>query len=234
MAVGKHRIKNFMTLEYEFVGTRIIDQSLTPVSWSLKINLVSANSKGKTREEIEENANLTYQKIYFWLDTNLPNVVLVNVADENDLYIANLSSNIMLYCPGKATDDMMIQLLHAKITSLVNHSLFVGEMELKGSDTTLRYTFDCPNGDYMLPLRIKDYYTEGTPRDEFPWWTRDDGFCFEFIRPEGTTSTDAELFGEIIDPMDEFYSVMTGIDDIGIVREPARIIQTERWSPKKV
>jgi hypothetical protein len=231
MAIGKHRIKNFMTLEYEFTGIRIIDQSLIPVDWSLKINLVAANSKGQTRDEIEANANLTYQKIYFWLDTNLPSIILVNAKNEDDLYIANLSSNIMLYCPGKATDDMMIQLLHSKVSALAEHSLVVGEMELKGSDTTLRYTFDCPDGEYKLPPRTADYYTEGVVRDEFPWWSRDDGFCFEFAKPEGT---EEDIFADIIDPMDEFHNVMTGIEDIGIVREPARIIQTERWQPKKV
>lgn len=234
MAIGKHRIKNFMTLEYDFAGIRIIDQSLTPVDWSLKINLVASNIKGLSKEENESAANLTYQKIYFWLDTNLPNIMVVNVKNENDLYIANLSSNIMFYCPGKATDDLIIRILHAKLSMLADGSLFIGEMELKGSDTAIRYTFDCEDADYKLPTKCADYYPDGKTRDEFPWWARDDGFCFEFVRPDGSTETDEELFKEIIDPMDEFRSVMTDLQDVGIVREPARIIQTERWQPKKV
>lgn len=234
MAIGKHRIKNFMTLEYDFTGIRIIDQCLVPVDWALKVNLVASNIKGLSKEDNESAANLTYQKIYFWLDTNLPSIVAVNAKNEDDLYIANLSSNIMLYCPGKATDDMIIQLLHAKLSMLADGSLFVGEIELKGSDTTLRYTFDCEDADYKLPIRTADYYTEGIPRNEFPWWSRDDGFCFEFAKPKDSTETDEEIFGEIIDPMDEFRSVMSGIEDVGIVREPARIIQTERWQPKRV
>ncbi len=234
MTIGKHRIKNFMTLEYEFTGIRLIDQGLIPVDWSLKINLIASSDKGKSKEEIEANANLTYQKIYFWLDTNLPGVILVNAKNDDDLYIANLSTNRMMYCPNKATDDLMIQLLHAKITTLAEHSLFVGEMELKGSDTTLRYTFDCPDGEYKLPTTTSEYYTEGTPRDETPWWNRDDGFCFEFARPIGNEETDEELFGEIVDPMDEFNLIMKDLDQVSIVREPAKIIQIEKWQPRKV
>lgn len=234
MTIGKNRIKNFMTLEFEFSGIRIIEQNLIPVDWTLKINLIAANSKGHSKEEIETNANLTYQKIYFWLDTNLPNILLVNAKNEDDLYIANLSSNIMMYCPGKASDDMMIQLLHSKISMLAEHSLFVGEMELKGSDTTLRYTFDCPDADYKLPLTVEEYYTEGKPRNSTPWWERDDGFCFEIAKPFDSEESDEEFYKEVSDPMNEFYSIMNDLGQVGIVREPAKIIQIERWQPRKV
>lgn len=234
MAVGKHRIKNFMTLEYEFSGIRIVESSLVPVDWTLKVNLIASNVKGYTKEEAEANANLTYRKIFYWLETNLPNIVACNVKDENDLYIANLSSNIMMYCPGKATDDMIIQLLHSKISMLSGYSLIVGQMELKGSDSSLRYTFDTNEDEYSLPALTSEYYTQGETRDEFPWWFRDDGFCFEFVKPEGSTESNEVLFAEVIDPMDEFHNFMREIDNIGIVKEPARIIQVERWQPKKL
>jgi hypothetical protein len=233
---GKHLIKSHMTLTYNFTGIRIMDSSLTPVDWELHVDLVATAKAGKSREDLEYNASVAYQKIYFWLDTNLPQIVVVDVGNEDDLYIANLSSNIMLYCPDVPSDDMIIQLLHSKITALAGNDLIVGEVHLKGSDTTLQYTFDCSDGDYLLPATVAEYYTDGTSRDTEPWWTRDDGFCFEFIRPEKTELTDEELFKDITDPLDEFRKWINESTDvhIGLAKEPAKIVQVERWKPKKV
>ena len=233
---GRHLIKSHMTLEYEFTGIRIQESSLIPVDWKLTVDLVATGKKGKVKEDLEYAAGVTYQKIYFWLDTNLPSVVMVDVSNENDLYLANLSTNLMLYCPDSPSDDLLIQLLHAKVSALAQPNLIVGEIHLKGSDTSLQYTFDCSDDMYILPTTT-EYYTEGTTRDKEPWWTRDDGFCFEFSRPPDNKQTDDELFGDITDPMDEFRRIMTEVSDnmhIGVVREPARIVQVEKWKPKKV
>jgi hypothetical protein len=235
---GRHIIKSHMTLEYEFTGIRIQGGFLTPVDWTLSVNLIATGKKGKEKEEIEHQASLTYQKLYFWLDTNLPSVAVVNVGDEDDLYIANLSSNIMVYCPGNPSDDMIIQLLHSKLSVLAAPDLIVAEIKLKGSDTSLQYTYDCDDGNYDLPLTTSDYYTEGVARDVEPWWTRNDGFCFEFIRPadeEGKPVEGDEVFEGIVDPMIEFDKMVEEADmHVGLMREPARIVQVEKWKPKKV
>lgn len=233
---GKHAIKSHMTLEYEFSGIRIQESVLTPVYWKLTVDLVATGKKGKTKEEVEYDATICYQKIYFWLDANLHNIVMVNVNNENDLYIANLSSNIMMYCPGNPGDDLIIQLLHSKITSLAGSEMIVGEMHLKGSDTALQYTFDCTENEYSLPLLTKDYYSEGVAKDETPWWLRDDGFCFEFVRPDDSEVSNEELFGNIVDPMDEFHKAVLEVVDthISVAKEPAKIVQVEKWKPKTV
>jgi hypothetical protein len=233
---GRHLIKSHMTLEYDFTGVRIRDGYLVPVDWKLNVDLVATGKKGKAREIVECDASLTYQKIFFWLDTNLPNIVVVNVQNENDLYIANLSTNIMMYCPDIPGDDMLIQLLHSKISALAFPNLMVGELHLKGSDTALQYTYDCSEGSYVLPTTTEEYYTEGTTRDKTPWWLRDDGFCFEFVRPEDNKLTDEELFKDIMDPMDEFRRLVDEMSEtpISILSEPAKIVQVEKWKPKKV
>lgn len=225
-----------MTMEYAFTGIRIQSACLTPVEWHLTVDLVATEKKGKTKTEIEYNAGVTYQKLYFWLDTNLPNIVLVDVTNEDDLYIANLSANIALYCPANPGDDLFAQLLHSKLTALAGEDLLIGEIHLKGSDMSLQYTFDCVDGAYDLPIATADYYTEGTTRDEIPWWTRDDGFCFEFVKPADSEVSDEELFKDIFDPMDEFERIMKEASEthIGVVREPARIVQVEKWKPKTV
>lgn len=235
---GRHVFKNHMTLEYKFTGIRIQDSSLTPVNWQLAINIVALEKKGQTKEEIEFNASLSFQKIYYWLETNLPDVVMVDVNSEDDLYLANLTANIMMYCPGNPGDDMIVKLLHSKISALAGDELIIGDIQLKGSDTSVQYTYDCPTGDYLLPITTKEYCTSAIARDEFPWWQRNDGFCFEFLRFEDVDKeiSNEELFKDIVDPMNEFSRMVSEMSDtsINLIKEPARIVQIEKWKPKTI
>lgn len=234
---GRHTIKSHMTLEYEFTGIRIQDGYLTPVDWELKVDLIASGKKGKKAELIEHDAGITYQKLYFWLDINLPGATFVDVGNEDDLYLANLTSNIMMYCPGNPGDDLIIQLLHSKLAALAGDDLIVSEIKLKGNDTSIKYTFDSDDGVYFLPETTAEYYATGVARDEKPWWSRDDGFCFEFIQPaqeEGSDLPGNEVFDNIVDPMTEFYKIIEDVDHVNVMKEPARIVQVEKWKPKKV
>lgn len=232
---GRHLIKSYMTLEYDFTGIRIQESALTPVDWKLSVDLVAIDKKNKSKEDLEISASITYQKVYFWLDTNLPNIVAANVGNENDLYISNLTTNIMMYCPGNPGDDMIIQLLHSKISALASPDLIVGEIRLKGSDTNLQYTFDCIGNEYNLPATAKEYFPEGELRDIDPWWKRDDGFCFELIK-DTDAPDDEDSVDNVVDPMDEFRAMVAEMSEtqIGLIREPAKIVQIEKWKPKKV
>jgi hypothetical protein len=235
---GRNIIRNHMILDYKFAGIRIQDGFLTPVDWHLEVSLIVPDQSGKSKKDIEYKASITYQKLYFWLDANLPNIVVVNVENEEDLYIANRSSNIMFYCPGSVSDDMVIRLLHSKLSVLAAPEIVVADIKLKASDTSLQYNFDCENGDYKLPATTKDYYTEGLARDVTPWWNRNDGFCFEFIRPvneQGEETEGDKIFEDITDPLDEFRRLMEEMDQhINLLKEPAKIVQVERWRPKKL
>jgi hypothetical protein len=230
MKKGKTAIKSYMTMSYSFAGMRLQDCYITPVDWNLTVNLIATGKKGKTKEEIESRAGALYQKLYFWLETNLQGILAVDVTKEEDLYLANLSANIAMYCPGNPGDDMLVQLLHAKLSSLTDEELLIGEIHLKGSDTSLEYTFDCESDEYSLPATT-EYCGEHIVRDTKPWWFRDDGFCFEFIK----THDADDSFSTMTDPMDEFRKIITELANTHIaVNEPAKIIQLEKWKPKTV
>lgn len=236
---ASHSVKSQMALEYEFTGIRLQDSILTPVDWKLSVNLIALDKKGKSKQDIEHSISIIYQKIYFWLEANMHGILMVDAENEDDMYIANLSSNVMMYCPGNPSDDLIIQLLHAKLTSLSNDDLIISEMHLKGTDTSIQYTYDCIDKNYQLPTKVNEYFSSMAAQDETPWWFRDDGFCFEFIKPDDLDLTDEEKSAlyERQDPLDEFYKVIEELSDnsiIGVVKEPAKIVQVEKWKPKKV
>lgn len=232
---NKYGTKSYMTLEYNFSGIRVQNSALTPVNWELAVDLFALEKKGKSRESSEIDAGTAYQRLYFWLDTNLSNVVVVDVTNEDDFLIANLTTNLVMFCPRATTDDTLIQLLHSKLSILAGDDLVICQIYLKSSDSVLSYTFES-DGEYNLPATTKEYYTEGVARDTTPWWNRNDGFCFEFIRPADSELSDEELFKDISDPMDEFKKIVSEINDpqFNVVKEPAKILQIEKWKPKKV
>lgn len=232
---GKHTIKSHMVLEYSFSGIRLQHGILSPVVWDLSVDLVATGRKNTPTAELEYDASIAFQKVHFWLDTNLPNIIAVNVNDEQDLFIASMSSNVMMHCPDNPTDDLIIQLLHSKMSTLAHPELVVGEMRLTGSDTSLHYTFDV-DGPYSLPQTTAEYYVERETRDKEPWWMRNDGFCFEFERLADSKLSNEELFGDINDPLDDFHRVMSEVVDmhVDMVKEPAKIVQVEKWKPKTI
>lgn len=234
MKKGKN-INHYMTLDYEFTGLRVQEGFLSPVDWQLSVNLTVFEKKGKSKEELEHKANISYQRLLFWLDANLPSVMMVNSKNQDDMYLSNLSSNIAMYCPGEVDDDLITRLIHHKLTVLANNDLGIGELTLKADDTFLKYTYFPLDNDYSLPTSTEEY-TEFPCRDELPWWMRNDGFCFEFFKVAENEEKNKELFDSIVDPMDDFEKLITEMSSnhIGITREPARIIQVEKWKPRKV
>ena len=228
----RNTVKNYMTFDFDFAGIRIQEEYLTPVDWSLSVDLLALEKPGQTKEEAESNAAFAFQKVYFWLSNNLPGVVIVDVANEADMLLANICSNIPMFCPGEPGDELIIRLLHAKITSLTGDSLIVGPIRLKSTDSSLQYNYDCADGDYQLPRNTEEYYQEYPCRDMAPWWARDDGFSFEFARAD--TPEAEELYKSIVDPLDEFYSIVAEYSTKGMNKEPAKVIKVDKWKPKKV
>lgn len=226
-----------MALDYSFTGIRLLNGGLYPVDWHIAVNLIAELKNSKVKEEAEQAANVAYQRLYYWLDVNLQDIIMVDVSSEDDLYLASLASNIAMYCPGLPNDDLIIQLLHSKFTTIVGTNLVIGEIHLKGSDTTLSYTFDAAEGEYELPLLTSDYYSAGITRDETPWWARNDGFCFELARnaEEDDKKGNIEYFSNFIDPLIEFdRAAASSSSHISISKEPAKIVQIEKWKPRTI
>lgn len=221
-----------MCMDYDFSGCRIQRGFITPVDWSISIDMAGVGKKTKSKEQIEHLASITYQKIYFWLDTNLPNIVFTDATDETDLYISNLCSNIMMYCPGNPSDDLIARLLHSKISVLADPDIVIGEIRIKGSDTSLRYNYTADELGYELPETTEEYFSHAKCKNEIPWWRRNDGFCFEFIE---VAEGEKDPYEDIVDPLTEFHKIIeNSAEDISAIREPAKILQVEKWKPKKV
>lgn len=232
----KNIIKSYMNMEYSFSAMRLDNKQLIPVDWTMTITLIAPNKKSKSKKDIEVNATLAYRKIHFWLDTNVHNSIFVDVTNADDVYVTDYLENISIFCPAAPTDDLIAKLFHSKISKLAGSDLIVSEISIKGTDSTINYIYDCEDGNYELPLDTS-YYVSGTARDALPWWDRDDGFSFEFIYPVGENGeeiNDPSVFEGFIDPMVEFYKLILENASASVIHEPAKIVQMEKWKPRKV
>ena len=237
MIVGKQRVNSFMTLDYEFMGTRLMDGSITPVQWTISMDMVVPEKKTGNKVDNEYNATVAFQKISFFLDTNLQNIVIANVTCNEDMLLANNSTNITMYCPGEPFDDLIVRLLHSKLSMLVVDDIIIGDIRIKSSDMSVSYTYNVATGDYNLPETVLDYIDRPCiSRDTLPWWSRDDGFCFEFLSPmpAAGAAPNLDLFKDVVDPIDEFYRIIAETMDDETEKEPASIVKVDRWKPKKI
>lgn len=221
-----------MTLEYAFNGIRVIEDTLIPTKWKMKISLLGGGDVARAQgKDPDKSSSEAYQRLNYWLDLNLPNIIITDLNNEFGVFVANNSGNVMMYCPGEPADDLIIRLLHAKLTALCDNKLIIIAIQMKAKDVSASYTYTPNAGDYQLVATTKELYTQPALHEK-PWWFRNDGFTFEFLLPEGSSETVDELFKDIFDPLNDFAADWDEDEmEVEVELEPAPVT---KWKPKKV
>lgn len=162
----------YMTIEYSFSGIRAVEGKLIPVQWDLVINLAGIKDDTEEVELYQEVVNTSYQKIMYWLEYFFVDVVFVDA--EEEVIITALEEigvdSDLVYLPGTPADELIVRVLHSKISSIASDSISIGDVALRASDikSTFHYTF---HGDYGLPDAT---YIGPDSIHPVPWWERDD------------------------------------------------------------
>jgi hypothetical protein len=234
MKIGTEDVKSFMTLKYNFPGVRILEDCLSPTYWSVNVNLVAVDYDKNSHpvSTMQANGSIAYQKAYYWMESMLPGIILTNIDNKFGLSIATTATNPMMYCPGDPTDDLLVQLIHAKLAAITNNHLYIGEITLDSNDTSAGYTFCRLKDGYTLPDKVKDYVDLPSLHRK-PWWHRDDGFCFEFLKQKNNKEKIADIYKDVFDPLKEFEEMLINEQEY-TQKEPAEIIHVDKWKPKKV
>lgn len=239
MKIGKIQLESYMTMKYEFDGIRVLDNNLYPVKWKLDIDLVALeytkNNKPMSDKDIVESGSIAYQRNYFWLDTCLPGCIFVNTRHPTAMDIGMMCDNMIMHCPDDPTDDLIIMMIHSKLKAISAGKLHIGQIRLSSSDTSAQYTYNVgPEGYAMLPKKVKEYIDLPSLYRK-PWWQRNDGYSFEFLKPKNCKDKLVDLYSSLRDPLSAFdESVSLEFVFEPEVTEPAEIIQVDRWQPKTV
>lgn len=234
MKVRNEVVNNFMTIGFKFQAVRIIGGYLEPVSFDLKINLTSLAdiSKPEAFDDIQAEGTIAFQKLYFWLESVLPGVVMVNATEKAGFGLATLVGNIIMHCPGEPMDELVVRMMHSKLATIVESKLIIGELTISADENATAYTFVPNMHGYHLPKTVKEYINLPSLY-RTPWWARKDGFCFEFVKGKNIKEKLETIYEGVLDPLGEYETSIRkkiGVDP----RSPASIIEHEKWKPKKI
>ena len=222
---GKLTLHSHMVVDYGFFGTTLHNNEIIPNHWSLSIDMGAFARPGATPEEVEEDTRtvaLAYKRMRAWLDIGLNGVVFVDVSSDEDFAIAMHVTNPVVYVPGAITDELIAQLIHAKISALSGDALVMGAIRISSKQSSVSYTFSTSDQGYRLPETTK-YFTRSKTKHSVPWWHRNDGFCLEIP----VTESGEEIVVE--DPLDFLSEEHTGPK-----ASAGRMVRIDNWAPKKV
>lgn len=227
MTARKNHIRSYSIIDFNFSAIRIIDKDLIPVEFKLSVSFMPSQKKRVSYTTMIETAEKAYQRINYWVENHLVDVIIVHSENSTGLSIAATSNNLMMISPYEPYDETVAELFHSKLSSLSNGDLLIGEIRLSSSDNNSTAVYECTDKLYRLPTKVSEYLKAPTYHS-VPWWARNDGYSFEFIKTDNISFDD--YFAEIIDPLDSFESV---INDTG-EEHLAPVIKGEKWKPLKI
>lgn len=234
MKILNENVNSFMTLKFDFHGIRIINTFLEPTSFSLYVNITSVIDPKSSAEfsAIQTEGAIAFQKLYFWLEAVLPGIVMIDCGDKLGFNFSAMVGNMMMHCPGEPLDDLLVRMLHSKMVAIVGKKLIIREVKLNGKDSMTSYTFVPNTHGYGLPKTVREYLDLPSVF-KTPWWTRSDGFCFEFVKGKNVKEKLSDIYGDITDPLVEFEETLRRGTQEG-AQPLAPIIELDKWKPKKL
>ncbi len=185
--------RSSVILPYKFSAVRVFESELHPTVFELKVCCTAAHEEKRTQAQIHEKSQEGMQRLNFWIDTILQNVIMLDVDSPVFDSIVSVADNSSLFSPGPPTDHMLVELLHSKMSAITLNMFDIHAISLTSSDTANVETSFRDVDGYHLP-GIE--YFEMDTLHPTPWWTRDTIEVCEFAR--GTVMED-ELFNHFSD-----------------------------------
>lgn len=226
---------NYMTFSFNFKASRLQELFIIPTIFNVTFEVVIVDDKNKSKEDIEKKSFIELQKINYFFETVLDNIIIFDSSDTEDTMVCDLLSNDKMVCPGKPTDDLIARLLHSKLSQITKDIFFIGKLTLSTNDAPYTFTFQPP--DYNLPKLVFEYLPDVKCAHKSAWWNRNDGFTYEIIMPDEFSDSEEKFLATIEDPMAEFDLLINEVFSNKVelnTTQPAKIIQVEKWKPKKV
>jgi len=215
---------------YMFYGNRIINDRISPLSWTLTCEITPVAS---VDDNVLNKSVIAYEKIKFWLDNVLNDVTFAIQSSELGSTLCYLSENPTMLTPYMPTDNHILQLIHCKISAIAGKDLHIGLSTLDSVDSSSMCIYNTESYHYNLPTTDKTgvenmYHSK-------PWWRRG---TFDFADYSKEEVAEHELLREYVengDPMAIFETELISMysDKKGKKTAKAEIIKMpKKWSPK--
>ena len=193
MVFPNEEFRSIVILPFEFDAIRVYGTALTPSTFEIKISASPSKYDTRAQHEIEEKSHEGMQRLTFWWQNIMADIIIGDIESDTFATLVGATENSAMFCPGTPTDHLLVELLHSKITALMDGFFDIHTLSLKSKDTMYIETSFRNIDGYRLP--DISYYPEETIHDK-PWWQRDTIEVCEFAK--GTVIED-ELFNHFSD-----------------------------------
>ena len=200
--------RSIVTIPFKFSAVRIFGRNMNPTELTAKLACTPAKSDERTPKKIEEASQEGMQRLTFWWDTIMDNVVIIDVQNEViDNIVSSIENNVM-FCPGLPSDHLIVELLHSKISAITKGFFDIHSISLRSEDTNGIETMFRNIDGYNLP-GIE--YFPSQALHLVPWWERDTIEVCEFVK-------DAVVEDELYNHFSDFFGSSKEEADIIIFR----------------
>lgn len=199
--------RSCVSIPFKFNAVRIYGVSLHPTIFEISISCTVIED-ARTPAVVESKSEEGMQRLNFWMESILTDVVIVDVNSDLFTDLAGSVDNTVMYCPGPPTDHLLVELLHSKITSITAGMFDIHCVTIKSTDTHGIETSFRPIDGYELPG--VGYIAEEVMHP-VPWWQRDTIEICEFAKG-------AVLEDELFNHFSDFFSPKKPEADIIIFR----------------
>lgn len=189
------KVGSFMKCNHQIKGLRFTDSLFMNVEWDVNFGFMT------TSTDLDKVTRVVERSI-IWLET-LHDVIVISPDESKDVtnLVMGMTDNNVMFVPTRASDDIMIHLIHSKLQALMDGYCIVGEISLKASDNSIVSCFT-PGTEMQASIPM-DTYMDGFKRmEESNWWERNDGFCIEFALPDHMEADLKEVYADVTDPLD--------------------------------
>lgn len=180
----------YIVLKREFTAIRVFEYSMTPVTFTLKIECSLPHNKTKTPSEQIKQSSVAHQLINIWLANVLDDVVVVDPTTEMGEFLLATTENNIMTTPGNPDDNVLARLIHSKLSTIAKGNIHISKLVLVSSDTdhTERHW---TGTDYLLPE--SSYKDDDETVHSDPWWKRYSFEVSDYLSSDLDEDTKAEL-----------------------------------------
>lgn len=213
---------SYMESEFKFMGVRLINGHISPAEWTVK----AAYSFREAVSEVEKIGSSFCKFEYFGIHV-LPNSLFISMDDMDSVELLTYADNNIIMLSEAPTDDCISRVLYNKLDSILGKFVKLEYVTISSSAKYPKYTYV---GDLnILPATTKEYLPDYTSMHRKPWWDRNDGFTYEFIKPVGAPGKIKDAYADVVDPFDDLEPQVSKPET-----KLAKVIKVDKWKPVKV
>lgn len=162
---------SIIVLKHKFSAVRVFDYSLSPTNFELQVHCCVPNQFSPNSHSAKDRAAVSLQVLKLWMQNMLEEVTILNPTNEMGEFLLAISENKVMTTPGEPDDNILVQVLCHKISTITKGHIELQKIVLVSTDTDDTEQHLIITNDYVSTLPDINYMEEKAVHS-IPWWER--------------------------------------------------------------